>query len=190
MMLNIPNSLSLFRIMAAPFLLLAGWFDKPTHFFILFGLMLLSDALDGIIARLLNQTSELGARLDSYGDILTYLTTPLAAWWLWPELIKNELHYIFAAIILYVFPALFSLVKFGKLASYHTWITKVSAVLMSAGVVLLLGFENNLLFHIAIYFLVIEMVENIVITLILPEQKTDIHSIWHAMNKIKKTKEG
>jgi len=179
MSMNIPNLLSLFRIVAAPFLLLAGWFEMPTLFFILFGLMLLSDVLDGMIARMLNQTSELGARLDSYGDILTYLSTPVAAWWLWPDLLKGELYYIIAAIIIYILPAVFALLKFGKLASYHTWITKISAVLMSAGVVVLLGFENNFLFHIAIYFLVIEMVENIAITLILREQKSDIYSIWH-----------
>lgn len=180
MLLNIPNSLSLFRIIAAPFLLLTGWFGMPTLFFILFGLMLLSDALDGIIARMQDQSSELGARLDSYGDILTYLSTPLAAWWLWPDIIKEELYYIIAVIIIYILPAFFALAKFGKLASYHTWITKVSAVLMSAGVVVLLGFENALLFHIAIYFLVIEMVENIAITIILPKPKSNIHSIWHA----------
>ncbi|WP_373030371.1 CDP-alcohol phosphatidyltransferase family protein [Sulfurovum sp.] len=180
MLLNIPNLLSLFRIIAAPFLLLTGWFNMPTVFFILFGLMLLSDALDGIIARMLDQTSELGARLDSYGDILTYLTTPLAVWWLWPNIIKDELYYIIAAIVIYIFPAFFSLLKFGNLASYHTWITKISAVLMSAGAVMLLGFESNLLFHIAVYFLVIEMLENIVITMILPKQKNNIFSIWHA----------
>ena len=180
MLSNIPNLLSLFRIIAAPFLLLTGWFNMPTLFFILFVLMLLSDALDGIIARMWDQTSELGARLDSYGDILTYLTTPLAAWWLWPDIIKDELYYIIAAIIIYVLPAVFALLKFGKLASYHTWITKISAVLMSAGAVMLLGFESNLLFHMAIYFLVIEMVENIAITFILQEQKSNIYSIWHA----------
>jgi CDP-diacylglycerol--glycerol-3-phosphate 3-phosphatidyltransferase len=178
--MNIPNILSLFRIAGTPFLLLTGWFGMPDLFFILFGLMLFSDVLDGFFARILDQTSELGARLDSYGDILTYLSTPLAAWWLWPDLIKAELYYIIAAIIIYVLPAFFALVKFGKLASYHTWITKVSAVLMSAGVIMLLGFENALLFHIAIYFLVIEMVENIAITIMLPKPKSNIHSIWHA----------
>ena len=180
MVLNIPNSLSLFRVIAAPFLLLTGWLNMPALFFVLFGLMLLSDVLDGFIARILDQTSELGARLDSYGDILTYLSTPLAAWWLWPDIIKAELYYIIAAIIIYILPAFFALAKFGKLASYHTWITKVSAVLMSAGVVMLLGFENALLFHIAIYFLVIEMVENIAITILLPKPKSNILSIWHA----------
>jgi len=180
MVLNIPNILSLFRIIAAPFLMLTGWLEMPDLFFVLFGLMLLSDVLDGFIARILDQTSQLGARLDSYGDILTYLSTPLAAWWLWPDLIKAELYYIIAAIIIYILPAFFALAKFGTLASYHTWITKISAVLMSAGVVMLLGFENALLFHIAIYFLVIEMVENIAITMILPKSKSNIHSIWHA----------
>jgi hypothetical protein len=46
--------------------------------------------------------------------------------------------------------------------------------------IVLLGFENNFLFHIAVYFLVIEMIENIAITIILSEQKSNIHSIWHA----------
>ena len=180
MPMTIPNLLSLFRIIATPFLLLSGWFEMPKLFFTLFGLMLLSDALDGFIARILDQSSKLGARLDSYGDILTYLSTPVAAWWLWPELIKEEVYYIIAAIIIYILPAFFSLVKFGKLASYHTWITKASAVLMGVGVVLLLGFEYKLVFHLAVYFLLIEMLENIAITLILPHQKNDIHSIWHA----------
>jgi CDP-diacylglycerol--glycerol-3-phosphate 3-phosphatidyltransferase len=183
MILNIPNVLSLFRIIAAPFLLLAGWFKMPGLFFVLFGLMLLSDALDGIIARMLDQTSEEGARLDSYGDILTYLSTPLAVWWLWPDIIKAELNYIIAAIIIYILPAFFALAKFGKLASYHTWITKVSALLMSAGVIVLLGFGNAFLFHIAIYFLLIEMVENIAITIILSKPKSNIHTIWHAWKK-------
>ncbi|RRS31724.1 MAG: phosphatidylglycerophosphate synthase [Epsilonproteobacteria bacterium (ex Lamellibrachia satsuma)] len=179
MPLNIPNLLSLFRIIAAPFLLLAGWLGRTDLFFILFGLILLSDAFDGFIARILDQTSELGARLDSYGDILTYLSTPLAAWWLWPDIVKEELYYIIVAITVYILPAFFALAKFGKLASYHTWITKISAILMSAGVVMLLGFENDLLFHIAVYFLLIEMAENIAITIILQKPKSNIHSIWH-----------
>jgi len=183
MILNIPNALSLFRIITAPFLLLTGWFEMPTLFFILFGLMLLSDVLDGFIARMLHQRSELGARLDSYGDISTYFSTALAAWWLWPDMLKEELYYIIAAIVIYILPAFFALLKFGKLASYHTWITKISAVLMGIAVLMLLGFESNLMFHIAIYFLFIEMLENIAITFILPKQKSNIHSIWHALKQ-------
>ncbi|MDY0402135.1 CDP-alcohol phosphatidyltransferase family protein [Sulfurovum sp.] len=178
---NIPNLLSLFRIIAAPFLLLSGWLGLPTLFYTVFLSMLISDALDGFIARMLHQTSALGARLDTYGDILTYLSTLGAAWWLWPELIRNELHYIIAAALLYAVPALFSLAKFGKLASYHTRITKLSAVMMGAGVVILLLFKEALLFHWAVYFLVIEMLENMIITFLLKEEQTNIRSVWHAL---------
>ena len=183
MTLNIPNLLSLFRIAAAPFLLLTGWLGMPVGFFILFGLMMLSDVVDGYVARKTHQTSELGARLDSYGDIMTYLSTPVAAWWLWPDIIRQEFYYIVTVIIIYIMPAFFALAKFGKLVSYHTWITKISALLMSAGIVLLFGFENNTLFHIAVYVVVLEMVENIAITFILPKPMTNISSVWHAWQK-------
>ncbi len=180
MPLTLPNLLSFFRIAAAPMLLLAAWAGMKTLFFTLFFAMLLSDALDGFLARILHQTSELGARLDSYGDIATYLTTPVAVWLLFPEIVKSEKAYIIAALILYLLPAVFTLIKFGKLASYHTWITKISALLMSTGVVVLLLFHKPLLFHIAVWFLAIEALENITITLILKEQKTDIRTLWHA----------
>lgn len=178
-MMTIPNALSIFRIVAAPFLLWVSYLQMPNLFFILFGLMLFSDAIDGLIARILNQTSELGARLDSYGDMVTYLATPIAVWWLWPDLITQELHYIIAAIIIYILPAFFALVKFGALASYHTWITKISALLMSIGVVILLIFHHTVLFHFSVWFLVIEAVENIAITLMITEQRSDIKSLWH-----------
>ena len=180
---TIPNLLSLFRIIAAPFLLLSAWLQMPALFYTLFGAMLLSDALDGFIARLLKQTSHLGARLDSYGDILTYLSTMLSIWWLWPDIIKSELNYIIAIILFSLIQILFSLVKFGKLASYHTWITKISAVVMSLGIVMLLIFKDASIFHLAVFFLAIEMIESIAITLLLKEQKTNIHSLWHALKE-------
>jgi CDP-diacylglycerol--glycerol-3-phosphate 3-phosphatidyltransferase len=185
-MWSIPNLLSIFRIIAAPFLLLAARLGSEQLFFLLFILMLLSDALDGIVARMLHQTSELGARLDSYGDILTYLSTPLAIWWLWPQIVTEEKEWIIAAILLYIAPAIVSLIKFKKLASYHTYITKISAVLMSTGVLVLLIWREPLLFHAAVCFLVLEAVENIAVTLILPQQKSDIHTLWQALHYAKR----
>jgi CDP-diacylglycerol--glycerol-3-phosphate 3-phosphatidyltransferase len=180
---TIPNILSLFRIVAAPFLMLSGWLQMPTLFFILFGAMLLSDALDGFLARLLSQTSHLGARLDSYGDILTYLATLFSVWWLWPDIIQSELNYIIAAAIFTSVQALVSLIKFGKLASYHTWITKLSAVMVSLGIIILLVFKETSLFHLAVYILAIEMFENVAITLLIKEQKDNIHSLYHALKE-------
>lgn len=184
--MNIPNGLSLFRIGCVPFLLLAGWFGMPGLFFLLFCLMLLSDAVDGYIARRLNQVSALGAKLDSLGDMATYMSSALAAWWLWPELITEEAVYIVTAIAVYIAPAFVSLARFGQLASYHTWITKISAVLMSGAVLLLLTLEIRVVFHIAVWFLVVEAVENIAITFMLREPRSDVRSFWHVLKKRQK----
>lgn len=182
---TLPNILSLFRIAAAPFLILSGWLQLPVLFFLLFGLMFLSDAVDGYLARKLHLSSKLGAKLDSLGDISTYLSIPPAVWWLWPDIITDEAAYIIAAILIYIAPALFSLAKFGELASYHTLTTKISAVLMSSGLFLLLAFQLSIVFHTAVLFLILEALENMAITHTLSAPRSDVRSYWQLLDEEK-----
>ncbi|MEJ2500200.1 MAG: CDP-alcohol phosphatidyltransferase family protein [Campylobacterales bacterium] len=175
---TIPNLLSLFRLACAPFLVLSGAADTPVPFFIILSLMLISDALDGFLARMLHQTSVLGAKLDSYGDYATYLAVAFGAWLQWPERIEREAFVILFAVFVFVLPAAVSIFKFHRFASYHTLITKITAVLMSLGIFALLVFDVSWPFHIAVGMLVIEAVENIAITLALDAPRTDIASYW------------
>jgi len=65
---NIPNFLTVFRIVLVPvivILLIQGQFTKALVCFIIAGL---TDALDGMIARILNQTTVVGAYLDPLAD--------------------------------------------------------------------------------------------------------------------------
>ena len=79
---TLPNLFSEFRIVAAPFLLLLAWHNLSYWFLALLFLALLSDAIDGYLARRLHETSELGTQLDSFGDLMVFLVVPLAVWWL------------------------------------------------------------------------------------------------------------
>jgi len=66
--MNIPNALTVMRIIFVPvivILLMQGEFFKAL---ILFGLSGISDGLDGFLARILNQQTELGAYLDPIAD--------------------------------------------------------------------------------------------------------------------------
>lgn len=68
---NVPNSMSLFRLVVTPFLPLC-WFvlDSP-GLTLAFGLVVgITDLFDGILARKLNQTTELGALIDQLGDLV------------------------------------------------------------------------------------------------------------------------
>ena len=177
--------LSLLRLACAPFLVLAGLAESSVPFFAILSLMLLSDALDGFLARKLNQTSVLGARLDSYGDYATYLAVALGAWLQWPERIEREAGVILFAVAVFVLPALASIVKFRRFASYHTRITKLSAILISLGVFALLLFDLAWPLYVAVTVLTVEAVENIAITLTLDAPRTDISSYWSLRKKAK-----
>jgi len=176
---TVPNLLSLFRLACAPFLVLSGTAQTPVPFFVILVLMLLSDALDGFLARLLHQTSVLGAKLDSYGDYATYMAVTLGAWLQWPERIEREAPAILLAVAVFIFPAVASILKFHRFASYHTLLTKLSAVLMSLGIFALLVFDRSWPFYAAVAVLAVEAVENIAITLTLDAPRTDIRSWWH-----------
>ena len=95
---QIPNMLSGFRLVAAPFLLCLAWMGHADLFLVVLSISLFSDSVDGFIARRLNVASDMGTRLDSWGDLATYLTVPLCAWWLWPEILKREAFFVFVAL--------------------------------------------------------------------------------------------
>jgi len=73
MSLSIPNTLTIFRILAIPLIIVVYFSDVAMRSWIcviLFTLAGISDALDGYLARKWNQTSKLGAFLDPVADKL------------------------------------------------------------------------------------------------------------------------
>jgi CDP-diacylglycerol--glycerol-3-phosphate 3-phosphatidyltransferase len=183
---QIPNILSGFRLVAAPFLLVLAWLGHPNLFLVLLCLSLLSDSVDGFVARKLNVSSDTGTKLDSWGDLATYLTVPICAWWLWPGLLKREVFFVSVAIGAYVVPILAGLAKFGRVPSYHTWSAKLSAVLMSIAALVLFTTGIAWPFRIAALVQAVEAIEEILITILLPAPQGNVHSLWHAMKMKRK----
>jgi CDP-diacylglycerol--glycerol-3-phosphate 3-phosphatidyltransferase len=73
-MLNIPNLITLFRLVLIPFILVAYYWPSESRFLWAAGLFLLAavtDWLDGFLARKLNQTTAFGAFLDPVADKVT-----------------------------------------------------------------------------------------------------------------------
>lgn len=70
-MINLPNALTLFRVLAVPFIVVLLYFPgKATCFFasVLFLIAILTDLADGFIARKYNQITNLGKFLDPLAD--------------------------------------------------------------------------------------------------------------------------
>jgi CDP-diacylglycerol--glycerol-3-phosphate 3-phosphatidyltransferase len=177
---TVPNALSGLRLVLAPVLLVLAWRGAVTAFLVALSVSLLSDLCDGWFARRYDQATQLGTLLDSWGDLATYAIVPLCAWWLWPELIRREAWYVGAIVCAYAFPIVLGYLKYGRLTSYHTWGAKLSAVLMGASALVLFAGGPALPFRISSWVLVLAELEEIAITTLLPEWRTNVRSILHA----------
>ena len=168
-------------MLLAPILLLLAWQLRPTMFLLCAAVSLTSDLVDGFLARHLQQRSELGAKLDSWGDLLTYVALGVGAWWLWPHVIRAEAAWVAAVVASYTLPSLVGFMKFGRLTSYHTRGAKLSAVLMGPALLLLFAWQISWVFRLATVVLLAAEVEETAITIVLPKWHADVPSLAAAL---------
>lgn len=182
---TLPNVLSLLRIAMVPVLGALAFTGRPDAFLLALLLSLGSDVLDGQLARRSHATSELGARLDSWGDLATYASLPLFAWWLWPETLRAEGPFVACAVFAYALPIAVGLARFGRLTSYHTWLAKGTAVVMGGALVVLFCGGPAWPFHAATMMLGVEAMEEIAISCVLPRWKSDVRSLRSAFDLLR-----
>jgi CDP-diacylglycerol--glycerol-3-phosphate 3-phosphatidyltransferase len=179
--LSVPNGLSAFRVVVVPVLLALAWHGAVEFFLIGFALGLASDVLDGVLARRLGQVTEFGATLDQWADFALWLSLPLAAWWLWPEIIRREAPYVTVALVCMLLPTAIAFLKYREVPGYHTGSVKLGSVLMGVSVPLLLLFDVAWPFRGAALFQVVCAIDELGITLLLPECRHDVPSLFHAL---------
>ncbi|MDF1582199.1 MAG: CDP-alcohol phosphatidyltransferase family protein [Methyloprofundus sp.] len=185
-LLTLPNLLTCFRFVSAPFLLWLAFQGAENAFLILLAFTFLSDVLDGIAARLLKQESDLGALLDSWADLLIYTIIAISAWQMKPHLMQQELFFAVITVISYLLPVLVGIIKFRTFTSYHTWLVKVAAATMGTSLFILLLFNIALPFRVASFICLAAAIEEILITFYLTTPQFNVRSLWH----IKKKHEG
>jgi phosphatidylglycerophosphate synthase len=178
--LSVPNLLSALRIGCAPLLLLLAWRGATGAFLALFALGLASDVLDGVLARRLGQESAFGARLDQWGDFALWVALPLGALWLWPEVLAREAGWVVLSLLCLLLPTALGWLKYREVPGYHTWSAKASSLGMGIAVPLLLIFDVAWPFRAAALFLLVAAVDETGITLLLPECRHDVASLFHA----------
>lgn len=180
---SVPNLLSLLRLVLVPFLAISASLGEVAVFLCILAISLTSDMLDGYFARKLHQTTELGARLDSWADMMTYAVMILGLYLIWPQLFFDQVVFVCAAALSYVLPVLLSLYRFSVFPSYHTWGAKIAAVLIAPAYYLLVLYGYQDFFQLVILFHLLVAVEEMAITLILKRPQTNIHSIIQLRDK-------
>lgn len=177
----LPNALSLLRLGLVPVLVVLAFAGAETAFLVGLVTGFATDVADGYLARRTGSASELGARLDSWGDLALFGSLPLCAWLLWPDVMTAEARFLVVAVVAFVAPMLLGFARFGRLTSYHTWGAKLTSWAMGAGALVLFAGGPAWPFHVATLLLVGEALEEMAITMVLPRWKSDVPTLWHAL---------
>lgn len=175
---TVPNLICLARIFGSLWLIVLACQYRLEPFVILFVILNISDWLDGPIARLLRQTSDFGARLDSISDAFLYGALLFGMLRLKFEVMMAEWPWWGMVILSYSLTCLVSLAKFGRLPSYHTYSAKVSQCLVLVGVVFLLLDYSPWAFRISALGVALTNLEGVAITRALSRPRCDVWSYW------------
>ena len=137
---TIPNFLSLYRLLMFPFILYLGISRQESLFAIFLTINLITDVLDGLIARCFNMQTEIGARLDSIADIGCYIAAVAGIFFFKAEDISQHL-VSFCIFIFFIFlPDIFCLFKFRRLPSFHLYSWKIGGYMQGAFFIVLFIF--------------------------------------------------
>jgi CDP-diacylglycerol--glycerol-3-phosphate 3-phosphatidyltransferase len=175
---HLPNALSVARILATPVLVALAAGRHESAFTWILVPALLSDIADGLIARVFHLQSKLGALLDSIADLLLLLTSFYGVWVFHPELIQQ--HWLAGALLIgaWLIECVAALVRYGKLSSFHTYVSKVAGYLLGifVGVLFVFGFQSWLL-YLAVGVSVLGNLEELVLLALLPEWRGDVRGL-------------
>lgn len=180
---SIANLLSFLRLSLVPALVWLALEADADWFLVVLAVSLVSDILDGYLARKLNQVSDFGAKLDSWGDSLTYASMIFGLYQIWPAIFTEQKAYLLSATLSFIIPLMFALKKFGEYPSYHTWGAKVAAVLIAPAYYMLILIDADTWFRMVILFYLLVAAEEILITLILKSPATNVSSVWRLIRR-------
>lgn len=179
--INLPNLVSFIRILMAPVLFYFALTQQPYWFIGVLLFAEFTDVLDGFLARTLNQITEMGSRLDSWGDFVIYSTMAICAWILWTDILQRESLYFIIIVLSFTLPALIGFIKFQRFTSYHTWSVKLAVVITVISYILLFSGLLDWPFRIAALFCLYAAIEEIAITLLIRHEHVDVRTVWQAV---------
>lgn len=184
--IRLVNAITLYRVLAAPILLCILLQDEFAIFKWMLLVSFLTDAADGYLARKLNARTNLGSMLDSIGDLFTLCVAVTGVIYVRTDFITEQCAVIICIISLYLLQIVFSLIRYKKLSSFHTYLAKVSAVAQGTFLLTLFFFNGILypLFYVASAITIIELIEEIILIYLIPKWQTNVRGLyWHIVNK-------
>jgi phosphatidylglycerophosphate synthase len=180
----IPWLMVLFRASLAPLVPLVAWRLASPQ--LLLGCLIaagfLSDVYDGILARRWGTATDALRLADTVVDLLFYLGVLAAIILRHGPVLGQRLGLLVAVLALESGRMIFELVKFHRIASYHTYAAKMWGILLAAATLALLCFDRAYwLTTLALAWGLVCDTEGLIMSILLPRWERDVKSFVHAL---------
>ncbi len=182
--LNVPNLISLYRLLVFPLIMYLALTGQEKWFVILLCISLVSDVLDGNIARYFKLQTNFGAALDNLADICTYAVALLGLFIFKWDVIEPH------ALILYIFLSVFvlsyfvSFFRFGKIPGLHLYSAVSAGYIQSIFFFILFVFGfYPWMYYLAIGWGALAYIEKIPVLFKLDDIKIGVKGLYWLMKK-------
>lgn len=176
--------MSFYRLLVFPFILYLVISEQEKLFSLFLIINLITDILDGFIARNFNQQTKLGARLDSLADIGTYILAFSGIFQFKTEEIGETISLLWVFLGFYAFVHLVAQIKFRKWPSLHLYSVKFSGY--AQGIFFFVLFTIGFipwLFYLAMGIGFAAWMEELIVIIIIPELKSDMKGMYWLLKK-------
>ncbi len=176
---TLADLLTIYRIAAAPVAATLAVIGYRDAFFILIIISLITDLVDGPLARWSGENTETGAKLDTIADGCTLLAGVLGLYLFEITNLRPELPWLGLFLVSYCIAALACLARFRTLPAYHLYLSKAAALCSGLFFVWLYVAGYSQQFLVALVGIgLLANLESLAVTLRLKHFRSDVRSVF------------
>jgi len=181
--INIPNALSLSRLVFLPLLFVFVIYDMRMPFFIGYMILGATDMFDGWVARTFNMKTEFGKAMDSIADIPFYLASAWFLYKLFPEFLAPNAPLLRVFFVLFALSFVVSGILCKKPIMMHTFLLKLNGILVYFLILISHFTDTTLLVTFILIIYLVGFVEEIIIFIKYGEVDPDTPTVFALMKK-------
>ncbi len=182
--LNLPNILSFYRLIVFPVILYLALTGHEKWFVILLCISLISDILDGNIARLFNLQTKFGAALDNLADMATYAMALLGIFRFQWDVIKPHAWILYIFFGIFILSYIIAFCRFAKIPGLHLYSAVTAGYIQGIFffVLFVFGFYPWL-YYLAIGWGIVAYIEKILVLLRLDDIRPGVKGLCWLMKQ-------
>ena len=138
---------------------------------------LASDIFDGVLARRWDCDTAAVRLFDTIADTIFYLCTGWALWLAHPHICRANATLLAIVVAAEVIRYTFDFFKFGKPASYHSYLAKTWGLFLAAGVITAFCSSFSWPLRLSLWIGILNQIEGAMMSLILPVWTRDVKTL-------------